>query len=87
MEVPVGQALLECCSLKKETDTSEYTKEHEDSNREAKSKIEGLTNKPNTSYDEAGNSNSNAGSINQELAAKDKEMAELMATVNKLRSN
>lgn len=49
-----------------------------------KPRAEGFTGKPESSYSEAVNNHSNAGSIMQEMAAKDKYIAELMEIVNDL---
>lgn len=68
----------ECSSLKKETELLAYMRGHDVSYREAKRKVEGLTNKPNTSYASVATNNTpSASSISQELAAKHKEIAEL----------
>lgn len=68
----------ECSSLRKETETLPYLREHKVSYRGTKKKAEGLT--INTSYVEAANNNSNAGSISQDMVAKYKEIAELKKT-------
>jgi len=60
---------------------------HDVSYREAKRKVEGLTNKPNTSYASVATNNTpSASSVSQDLAAKDKEIAELKETVKELMS-
>jgi hypothetical protein len=61
---------------------------HDVSYREAKRKVEGLTNKPNTSYASVATNNTpSASSVSQDLAAKDKEIAELKETVKELMSD
>ena len=77
----------ECSSLKKETETIAYMKEHDLSYTEAKRKVESLTAKPDTSYASAITKIiPSASNVNRELEAKDKEIAELKETVKDLMS-
>lgn len=71
----------ECSSLK-ETELLAYTRGHDASYREAKRKVEGLTSKANTSYTSTATNNTpSTSSVSQELAAKDKETADLKKRV------
>nr|BDW09885.1 MAG: hypothetical protein [Marsupenaeus japonicus pemonivirus] len=82
---PHQSGSAECSSLKKETETLAYMREHDVSYREAKKKVEGLASKPNTSYASAVTNNvSSASSVSQQLAAKDQEISELKETVKDL---
>jgi len=84
---PHQSGSAECSSLKKETEILAYMRGHDVSYREAKRKVEGLTNKPNTSYASVATNNTpSASSVSQDLAAKDKEIAELKETVKELMS-
>ena len=83
---PHQSGYAECSILKKETEILAHMKEHAISYGEAKKKVEGLTVRPNTSYASAvANTTAATRSINHELAAKDKEIAELKSLVADLR--
>ena len=76
----------ECSILKKETEILAYMKDKEVSYREAKRKVEGLTQKPDTSYAATvTNINPSTNSVSKELEAKNKEIAELKETIKELR--
>nr|BDT62484.1 MAG: hypothetical protein [Melicertus latisulcatus pemonivirus] len=78
---PHQSGYAECCTLKKESETSLYMREY----REDKKKVEGLANKPNTFYASAVTNNvPNASGVSQQLAAKDQEIAELKETIKDL---
>lgn len=67
--------------MRKENEILAYTRGHDANYHEAKGKAECLTSKPNTSYATSTTNNTfSAGSISQELAAKDKGNTELKRT-------
>nr|XP_027232794.1 uncharacterized protein LOC113824260 [Penaeus vannamei] len=75
---PHQSGSAECSSLKKETETLAYMRKHEVNYNEAKRKVESLTHKPDTSYASAvTNVTRSASNVSEELAAKDKDIADL----------